>query len=82
MRKEMKESYRLPNCKYTTSVKRYIREWNRISKRLRKEFGFATIGMNPGFLLKDAYDNNNGATINLPMWAIQRIFERMVKSKD
>jgi len=47
-----KEYWSMPDGTVTTDIVKQCRAWNRISRRLKKEFGFITIGFNPGFLLK------------------------------
>ncbi len=47
-----KEYWRMPDGTVTTDVVKQCRAWWRISRLLKKEFGFITIGFNPGFLLK------------------------------
>lgn len=68
-------TYRLPNGKYTTSAKFYTTQWRKISKRLEKEFGFVTIGCDPGFLLRKK-DNWN-SSFQLPLWAVEIILKRL-----
>ena len=58
----MREEFKLPNGKITTSVTRWAREWRRLSDRVEKAFpSLQLIGCDPNFLFK--YGNTS---INMP----------------
>lgn len=46
-----KRTYGLPSGKVTTSVARYIREWNGLAKPVARALGCEVIGLDPGIHL-------------------------------
>lgn len=66
----MSELYRTPDGKTTTSVKRYLKEWNALKKPLEKALDLESIGFDPGFLMRP---KGGGNSVEIPTWMAKRI---------
>ncbi len=70
--------YHLPNGRYTTSQRRYIREWNALTKPFAKTFGLRIIGFDPGVLMTT--DEGGYCSVQVPL-KVLRIFNETVLPK-
>ena len=67
-------TYRTPDGKYTTSSRRYIKEWRSITRPIEKGLGLKTIGFDPGLLMS----NHDGqGAIDMPLWFAKRLAEKL-----
>ncbi len=71
-------SYRLPDGRYTLSVARYIREWNKLTKPFAKTFGLRIIGFDPGVLMTT--DEGGYSSMQVPL-SVLRTFNETVLPK-
>ena len=66
----MGQTYKTPDGEITTSVKRYLREWNALKKPLEKALDLKSIGFDPGFSMRQKGSRNS---VEIPTWLAKRI---------
>jgi hypothetical protein len=67
----MRREYQLPNGKITISVKKYVREWRKISTVLEQKYDLRTIGFDPHLLMADK--SRDHITVHIPLWLAKRM---------
>jgi hypothetical protein len=72
----MDKHHRLPSGKLTSSTKKYIDEWRKISSKLESILGVDVYGFDPDFGVRD---KDSGKSFSLPLWAAKRIIENVKK---
>jgi hypothetical protein len=70
--------YRTPDGKMTSSVKRYVSEWNAIKEPLEAALDLRTIGFDPGFLMT-ANGEQYCSSVDIPVWLAKRIVAAIAK---
>lgn len=75
----MKESYKLPNGKITTSVRTQLKAWKTIYSKLEKAYNLVCYAYDPSFSFFDK-DNTN-LNIQLPKWFVERLNKKLEESK-
>lgn len=62
--------YTTPDSKQTTSIKKYLTEWDRLKKPIEKAFDMQTVGFDPTLTMKH---KNGGKSIEIPVWFAQKL---------
>lgn len=66
----MSEQFRLPSGKYTTSTRRYLSEWKKLTEAVEKKLCARVYAFDPGVAVC-LPDGRGSAT--LPLWVAQKI---------
>ncbi len=66
MRTTLKETHRLPNGKWTTSLKVYLREWNKLKRKVEKKLNVKVYGFDPDFGVYSKTEPRQVA--HIPLW--------------
>lgn len=61
----------------TRNTRKYLDDWQGIAKKLSKRLDLATVGFDPGFLMRD---NGGRGTVDIPLWLAKRILEPVKRS--
>lgn len=74
----MTNYYTTPDEKSTTSIKRYLKEWDALKEPLEREFDLVCIGFDPGLLMRPKL---GGKAIDIPVWFAKRLVKLLEKTK-
>lgn len=74
----MTNYYTTPDGRSTTSIKRYLKEWNALKEPLERELDLVCIGFNPGLLMRPKL---GGQSIDISVWFAKRLVELLEKTK-
>lgn len=66
----VKEHYKLPSGKYTTSQSRYLSEWRKLTEAVERNLGARVYAFDPGVAV--TLPDGRGAC-SLPMWIAEKI---------
>lgn len=73
----MSNQFRLPSGKYTTSQRRYLREWRALSMAVERALGVRVNGFDPDVAV--SLPDLRGSAV-LPLWIAKKIAELDARS--
>ena len=66
----MRKQFRLPSGKYTTSTRRYLSEWRKLTDAVEAKLGARVYAFDPGVAV--CLPDGRGS-VSLPMWVAEKI---------